>query len=138
VSERGKLAIVPLTAVAVAFIVSAVHQRRAHDPDVAHQAVEVFAQPTDDPVIARQQLHTFFEKTTVDWDVKTEVEIACGPDRARDPVACAQRARIVTIEFEKDERWIHKRYTALLIAGIVIGAVAALLALNTWRASRKT
>ena len=36
-----------------------------------------------------------------------------------------------------DERYIHRRYTFLMYAGIAFGGFAALLALRTWRATRK-
>ncbi len=135
-SERGKLAIVPLAAISVAFVVSAVHQRRAHNPEVAHQAVVAFEPTTDDPAIARQQLHTFFERVGVDWDAKTEVEIRCGPELALDPVSCARRAKQVAIELEADERYIHARYTKLMYAGFVFGALCAFFALRHWQYRR--
>ena len=83
----------------------------------------------------QQQIVELFGK--VDWDAKTEVEIRCGPDRARDPVACAQRAHQVAIEWEEDERIIYRRYTFLMYAGIFFGGLAAILALRTWRAARR-
>jgi hypothetical protein len=136
VSERGKLAIVPLAAISVAFVVSAVHQRRAHNPEVAHQAVEVFVPETNDPHVAYKQLYAFFEHTTVDWDPKTEVEIACGPDIRRDPVSCARKARSIAIVFERDERYIHERYTWLMYAGIVFGLLSAFSSLRYWQYRR--
>ena len=135
-SERGKLAIVPLAAIAVAFVVSSVHQRRAHNPEVAHQAVEVFVPETNDPIVAYRQLYAFFEHTTVDWDPKTEVEIACGPDIRRDPVSCAKKARMIAIEFERDERYIYERYTWLMYSGFIFGLLCAYFSLRHWQYRR--
>jgi len=135
-SERGKLAIVPFAAISIAFVVSAVHQRRAHNPEVAHQAVEAFVPTTNDPAVARQQLYTFFERTQVAWNAKTEVEIRCGPDIMRDPVSCARRAKEVAIEFEADERYIHERYTWLMYAGFAFGLLCAFFSLRHWQYRR--
>ena len=60
-SAAGRLALVPLLAVAVVLGVSGVHGRRTHDPERAARAVEILA-PTDDPAVgqAAQRLSEHF------------------------------------------------------------------------------
>jgi hypothetical protein len=120
-SGAGKLALVPLLAVAVALGATGIHGRRTHDPERAVKAVEILA-PTDDVGVARTELEAFFETGWVDWGVKTAVEIACGTVRGRnvsDPVRCVQLARSITYSHECRERDVYRRYTWLAWAALV-------------------
>lgn len=128
-SGAGKLAIVPLLAVAVALGATGIHGRRTHDPERAARAVAILA-PTGDVAVARTELETFFESGWVGWDVKTGVEITCGTIRGKnvaDPVRCVQAARTLTYEHECNERDVYRTYTWLAWAALVpLFAAAAL------------
>jgi len=130
-SGAGKLALVPLLAVAVALGATGIHGRRTHDPARAAKAVEILAATEDEPA-ARIELETFFETGWVGWDVKTAVEFACGTIRGKniqDPVACVARARSITYDHECREQGVYRTYTWLawaalvpLLAAVVVGA----------------
>jgi hypothetical protein len=134
-SGAGKLALVPLLAVAVALGATGIHGRRTHDPSRAARAVEILA-PTDDPGVARAELETFFETGWVGWDVKTAVEIACGTIRGRniaDPVGCVAIVRTIAYDHECREQRAYRTYTWLAWAALVpllvaVGVAASVLA----------
>ncbi len=129
----GKLALVPLLAVAAALGATGIHGRRTHDPARAQRAMEILA-PTDDVNVARAELESFFETGWVGWDVKTAVEISCGSHRARtigDPVGCAAYARIITYDHQSRERGIYRTYTWLAWASLVPLLLAVALAAST-------
>ena len=128
-SGAGKLALVPLVAVAVALGATGIHGRRTHDPERAAQAVEILA-PTDDVGVARTELEAFFESGWVDWSVKTAVEITCATVRGRnikDPLGCVTLARTITFQHECRERDVYRTYTWLAWAALAPLLVAAVL-----------
>ena len=120
-SGAGKLALVPLLAVAVALGATGIHGRRTHDPARAARAVEILAL-TEEAAAARIELETFFETGWVGWDVKTAVEFACGTVRGKniqDPVQCLARARSITYDHECREQGAYRNYTLLAWAALV-------------------
>ena len=129
-SGAGKLALVPLLAVAVALGATGIHGRRTHDPTHAARAVEILA-PTVDPAVARVELETFFETGWVGWDVKTAVEFACGTVRGHnvaDPVGCVLAARAIVYTHECQDQDAYRRYTWLAWSAMVPFAAALVIA----------
>ncbi len=129
-SGAGKLALVPLLAVAVALGATGIHGRRTHDPSRAAEAVEILAL-TQDPALARAELEPFFETGWVGWDVKTAVEISCGTVAGRniaDPVRCLALARSIAYDHECREQRVYRTYTWLAWAAVVPLLVAVVLA----------
>lgn len=120
-SGAGKLALVPLLAVAVALGATGIHGRRTHDPSRAAEAVRILA-PTQDPDVARAELEPFFETGWVGWDVKTAVEISCGSPAGRnvvDPVRCVTLARYIAYDHQCREQSAYRTYTWLAWAAVV-------------------
>jgi hypothetical protein len=134
-SGTGKLALVPLLAVAVALGATGIHGRRTHEPERAVRAGELLA-PTEDEMVARTELESFFESGLVGWDVKTGVEITCGTIRGRnvpDPLRCVAQARSLVYGHECRERDAFRTYTWLGWASLVpllvaLGVATSLLA----------
>jgi hypothetical protein len=130
-SSGAKLAIVPLAAVAVVLAASGIHGRRTHDPERAARALELLA-PTDNARVAKAELAAFFETGWVGWDVKTDIELRCGNDRARsvpDPPACLTVARDIVLEHEQHERAKFRTYTFLAWSSLAPGLAALVLGL---------
>ena len=132
---------VPVLAVAVVLSVSGVHGRRTHDPERAARALEILT-PTDDTRVAIAELDAFFQTGWVGWDVKTQVEIACGttrPHHMTDPVRCVQRSHGIVFEHLCSEQTTFRNYTILAWSALVPGLVAVVLgaALLAGRARRK-
>jgi hypothetical protein len=126
----GKLALVPLLAVTIILGVSGVHGRNTHDPDRAKHALDILAL-TSDPLIAKDELHTFFETGWVNWDVKTAVEIACGTARGwnvADPVGCVGRAHGIVLVHEMNEERTYRTYTWLARSAVAPALVVIFLA----------
>ena len=125
----GRLALVPLVAVAVVLGVSGIHGRRTHDPERALQALEILA-PTQDPVVAKSELDSFFESGWVSWEVKTAVETLCGTVRGiivSDPVSCLSKSRSIVTAHESRERRTHQTYTWLAWSAVVPALLAVIL-----------
>lgn len=126
----GKLALVPLLAVAVALGATGIHGRHTHDPARAARAVEILALTEDEPA-ARVELETFFETGWVGWDVKTAVEFACGTVRGKnigDPVRCVAAARSIVYTHECREQGAYRTYTWLAWAALVPLLAAVVIA----------
>lgn len=143
-SGAGKLALVPLLAVAVALGATGIHGQRTHDPARAAKAVEILADAEDERT-SRVELETFFETGWVGWDVKTAVEFACGTVRGKniqDPVECLARARSIAYDHECREQGVYRTYTWLAWAALVpllaAGIVAAFLVAGAAAARRKS
>ncbi len=125
----AKLALVPLVAVAVALGATGVHGQRTHDPERAARAVEILAE-TNDPIVARTELESFFASGWVGWDVKTAVEFACSTVEGRtirDPLGCLPRAQWITRTHLAREQDVHRRYGWLAWAAVAPLLLAALL-----------
>lgn len=125
----GKLALVPLLAIAVALGATGIHGRRTHDPERAVKALASLP-PTEDPVSAQAELAQFFDEGWVGWDVKTTVEIVCGTIRGRNvpnPVWCLPRARMIVSDHEERERRVHRTYTSLAWIALLPGLIASVL-----------
>jgi hypothetical protein len=141
----GKLALVPLLAVAVALGATGIHGRRTHDPERAARAIEILAE-TGDVAVARSELESFFESGWVGWDIKTAVEFACSTvegQAIRDPLLCLARARYITHVHLSREQDVYRRYgwlawaavAPLLIAAVLGASVLAELARRRRRAA---
>jgi hypothetical protein len=68
----------------------------------------------------------------VGWDVKTDVELECGGDRARnvaDPARCLSRARDIVQNHELRERVTFRSYTFIAWSALVPGLTALVLGL---------
>lgn len=129
-SGAGKLALVPLLAVAVALGATGVHGRRTHDPERAVRALASLL-PTDDPLVARAELATFFSEGWVGWDIKTTIEIVCGTVGGRsvpNPLWCLPRAREIVFNHERREREVFGTYTSLAWGALVPGLLALAIA----------
>jgi hypothetical protein len=128
-ASAGSLAVVPLLAVAVILSVSGIHGRRTHDPVRATNARDILA-PTQDVRVAQSELDAFFETGWVGWDVKTQVEIACGTTRAREianPLLCLERSRSIVFNHQCNEERHYRTYTWLAWSSIVPALAVVLL-----------
>ncbi len=120
---------------AITFGVAGVHGRRTHDPSRAALAVETL-KPTTNERVARAELTSFFESGWVGWDVKTDAEVACGPDREARPTVCVDRVAALVARHQARERRAFARYTVLAWFALVPLLAIVVLAFSSLRRRR--